>query len=356
MQNREAVPARLGPVDLLPNTSHHYLQLMDSSQLSYVSNLDRMTPRTLNLLRNKSGVLSSEIRRTKKLPPPTDFCITSNIDAIEFVESTIGPVANTGLYGTPENYNPTGLGYTSAILGSIAIRPCLDQPGSRQAIAAQSALVHEQAHSTAVTTRKVTLIDIVPSDDSDETWAITKSAISVGMQKNKIQYDRGNNTVEMTKQNCFLEEAFAEETASRYRASLHKNNNTTVEVACEDSATREMPVHYFSIGESDPSHVQWVASAFAAHAVHLLSEHSGIDMYDLMILSRDPKYEVEAKRDIVQAIERVEKGLYRTLREMPYPDDSNEFFEVYDKIVALTSTKQAAKPLVLAGLTEDVMI
>ncbi|MEO7905098.1 MAG: hypothetical protein ABIR91_04875 [Candidatus Saccharimonadales bacterium] len=48
--------------------------------------------------------------------------------------------------------------------------------------------------------------------------------------------------------------------------------------------------------------------------------------------------------------------MYRTLRDMPYPDQSPEFFKLYDKIVALTSDISAAAPHETLARTQPTLM
>ncbi|MEO7905097.1 MAG: hypothetical protein ABIR91_04870 [Candidatus Saccharimonadales bacterium] len=288
MKNHGGMTVKPQLSELLSRTSHHEVQLTDSTRPTYVSNTDHMAARTLDLLVRETSIVNSELREVQQLPAPADSSVAANTTAVDFVERTVGPTAKNGLYGIPENYSATGLGFTTAVLGAVAIRPCAHEDGSRQAIAMQSALVHEQAHSTALPTRKIMMFDHKTIDEDGDDFMTYNYMASVGMQKHKISYDHDDDTLEFARIGSYLEEAFAEETASRYRADLYQNNDIDMPVVCSDDVIRSMPIRYFSIDERDPSYLCWISAAFAAHAVHLLSEYTGTDIYDLMTLSRDP--------------------------------------------------------------------
>lgn len=358
MKNHEGVLPSLCAADLVAVTTHHEVQLENTHQLTYRSNLAASTARVQDVLSRQHSQLATEINQVEQLPPPAPEVVAVNDSILQFIEATIGDTARSGIYGMPDAYRPTSLGFTTPMLGAVAIRPPLQGAGARQAITMKAALAHEYAHTTALPTRKIIVIDhLTTYEESGETTSTPHESISFGMQKDKISYDRVNNTIELSTKNYFFEEAFAEETASRYRAMLYTHNDTHLASLCEDGKIRSMSIRYFSIDERDPSRLCLINSTFAAHALHLLSEHSGTDLYDLLVLSRDPAYEVAAKRGIVQALESVDKGLYRTLRDMPYPNSSHEFYQLYDTIVALTKKTPltATEPLLEATYSQGTL-
>ncbi len=92
-----------------------------------------------------------------------------------------------------------------------------------------------------------------------------------------------------------------------------------------------MPIKYSSPSHGLDEHgslgVSTVHSAYAAYGIELLSDHSGVDLYELMKQARQPDTEVTAKREIIKTINSIQPGLYEKLRNLQYYGATGEFIE-----------------------------
>ncbi len=204
--------------------------------------------------------------------------------------------------------------------GVIEVADVKSQPGTDWAtehyiwMANVSILVHEMTHSTSILTRRVTAFD------SPNSPAYTAGMMTTTVPSPEIvgqPYRKG----------IFLEEACAEEAAARWRESVEPiRRQTDYYHQLLLSNGESLPWRYFQtqgpLDESSTSYevitYGWSNSAYCAEAVRLLSEHTGVDIFELMIMARHPEYETEAKRAIVQTIEGVKRGLYKQLRDLEY--------------------------------------
>jgi hypothetical protein len=150
--------------------------------------------------------------------------------------------------------------------------------------------------------------------------------------------------------NSFIEEATAEEAASRWRVAndpgvaLHANDLCSLEHGSLSLPT--LPFRYIS-NESgyQPSLREYTvtSSAYCAEGMRMVAEYTETDIFQYMIDSRDPEKSADARRKIVAAIESVEKGLYTKLRDLPY--DGQAFiagFELIQSAIARSKNKTKA--------------
>ena len=138
----------------------------------------------------------------------------------------------------------------------------------------------------------------------------------------------------------FLEEACAEEAASRWREWMEPTRKyVTQEHTHAMGDEPPLPWRYLNTdvglywGSRDAD-IVWCGyswSAYCAEAIRLIGEHTGEDIFALMVEARDPVKEAEAKRKIVRTIDSVEPGLYKKLRDLQYSREA--FIEGYELVV-----------------------
>ena len=142
----------------------------------------------------------------------------------------------------------------------------------------------------------------------------------------------------------FLEEACAEEAASRWREWMEPTRKyVTQEHTHAMGDEPPLPWRYLNTdvglywGSRDAD-IVWCGyswSAYCAEAIRLIGEHTGEDIFALMVEARDPVKEAEAKRKIVRTIDSVEPGLYKKLRDLQYSREA--FIEGYELCLLYTS-------------------
>lgn len=136
-----------------------------------------------------------------------------------------------------------------------------------------------------------------------------------------------NEQIDITHGGNFFEEAFAEETSARWRESFSAtipNSLYGYPHATCSNGSRDLPFRYFNYNytAAEPDYVAMCGNSVpAAHAMVLLSEACGVDLYDLMCQGRQLEYQTEAKKTFIRAINSVEDGLYQRLRDLTYSMD-----------------------------------
>ena len=105
---------------------------------------------------------------------------------------------------------------------------------------------------------------------------------------------------------------------ARWREQVLDNVSGIVELA---NGLPSLP-HRFITTEGDfgieSDTMRYPPAVAAGAGLYLLSKYTGVDLYELLLASRQPERFTEAKREIVQTIEGVKKGLYKTLRDAEY--------------------------------------
>lgn len=141
-----------------------------------------------------------------------------------------------------------------------------------------------------------------------------------------------------------FEEAAAEEAAARWREKTRDYDLDTICHFDESSGLPSMPHRYVNVrgefidGAEDSG---MSPSAYCAEAIRQISIYTGTDIFDLMLQSRDVKNEASARRQIAQAIESVEKGLYSRLRDANYTAAS--FKQNYEYVLGAIATDKSRK-------------
>lgn len=67
-------------------------------------------------------------------------------------------------------------------------------------------------------------------------------------------------------------------------------------------------------------------------------QKAGVDLYELMCQARQPEHKAEAKKAFIQAIDSVEDGLYRKLRELQYTNE--DFLKGLDHIQSVIARSE----------------
>lgn len=180
-----------------------------------------------------------------------------------------------------------------------------------------SQLIHEMAHESS-RVRRMFIFSETDSDDN-RTHNIYST---IGMKAMNLTHESQDET------GNFFEEAFAETVASRWREATipgYQENKALFKT----SYGVELPVKYHSPNRELIEHGPVVTNAgyaaIAAYGVELVSDFTGVDIFELMKLARQPATETTAKREIIKTINSVQPGLYKQLRDLKYDDDLGEF-------------------------------
>lgn len=182
-----------------------------------------------------------------------------------------------------------------------------------------SVAVHEKAHETSFSTRKALTVRLPSGTGSYEHFIRT----GIGSVKTKITQENGE--VSLMEQGQFFEEAFAEETATRWREEAISGHKELGGMQWQTSWGVHLPRRYHNYSH-DVSHHGAVQSnanlpALAAYGLDLLSKYSGTDFYEIIVESRYPQNELSSKRHFIQSINAIEPGLYQKLRSVPYTEE-----------------------------------
>lgn len=181
--------------------------------------------------------------------------------------------------------------------------------------------VHELTHIIGVGTRRLTS---VRREDGLINVVATSGLRTMDMRAPILQTLNEIEGEDDASTGHFFEEAAAEEMASAYRESINPEVLRFGGETCVLLNHPEFPALPYRYIDTDrgfhsemPSYL-FATASFAAAGLHEIGKHTVVDMFQLMIDSRDPSKEAEARRGIVQAVESVEKGLYPKLRDLPY--------------------------------------
>lgn len=282
-----------------------------------------------------NALIDYEIKTLANCHPPSEASLRADRSASSFVEATVAPPSNGGVFEIPATVNTNYNAITYPVMGNIATDMCLSEAEGSDWNRFTSQMVHERTHSTYLASRQAVLINKFEPNEAPYAYPTCIG----GMKKYRKTLNKETGELKLGPVGEFFEEGLAEYTASQYRAQDFNHPNALLSIASNDGTRRKFPIRYFSFEPYPSQRYSISSSIYPAYALELLSECAGTNLYDLMALSRDPNYEVEAKREIVQAIESVEKGLYRKLRDLPYPNESPEYLQAYDEIIALVKSK-----------------
>lgn len=275
------------------------------------------------VINGSNGVIALEAKLAESLNEPSDYVKASDKIASDFVSRTVRPVPQTPIYEIPIDNPSRFSGYATTGLGFVATRaPRWDGDIVDEGFKAH--LVHERAHTSGIATQKVVVLK------EDNLNNHTNHFVTVNGQT-IVDLRSGYSTTErFVIKNEFLEEAFAEETAARYRDMVH--NSASHEFRGQTVMYLNqliwLPEKYIS---RDETRYHFSDSALPAYLVDLISTYTGVDIYSLMINTRDPHLEAASKRKIVQTINSIQPKLYEKLRNTPYEKQSflDTFTEVY---------------------------
>lgn len=181
--------------------------------------------------------------------------------------------------------------------------------------------VHELMHSIGVGTRRLTAIR---REDGLINVVATSGLRTMDMRAPTLETLNEIEGADDTSVGHFFEEAAAEEMASLYRESINADVQLHSQEKCTLLNHPNLPALPYKYLDSDrgfhkdmPSYL-FATAAFAAAGLREIGEYTGVDIFQLMVDSRDPIKEAEARRGIIQAVESVQKGLYPKLRDLPY--------------------------------------
>lgn len=259
-------------------------------------------------------------------------------EARVFVAELTGAPVIAPVFWIPNDKSEGFVGVSHILTGAISAVDVRRIPGTEMVsshyawMANTSNLVHEMMHHTGLQTRKI--IGIL----DDATKRIDIAAKS-GVSCLRIRHDA--NAPRVYPNGLFFEEACAEEAAAKWREYVEP-----VRSQCDERHTYPLDAHSYpalpwrylqtsqALGEEsendDIVSYGFSASAYCSEAMRLISDFTGMDIFDLMLKARNPENEVWAKRQIIQTIEGVQPGLYKKLRDLEYGIDS--FIEGYMEV------------------------
>ncbi len=259
---------------------------------------------------------SLETIGTRSIEQPSDAEMIV-ATATEYVERMIGIRPDCPVYWTGGLDDITADGTYNSTEGVVQMVEAPYQSDFIRYIDLCSLAIHEKTHETGIATRKGYAVRMLKDGEMIGRRVLTVT----GPLKNKVN----NHSAEEL---CggvghFFEEAFAEETAARWREEVITDLPSRIDRISEKDFDKRMPGRYLHIPAehislSVPILPKVAAPSIAAYSMDLLSDISGVDFYDVMVKSRHPETEVEAKRTLVQSLNNVQPGLYRYLRDLPY--------------------------------------
>lgn len=237
-------------------------------------------------------------------------------EARDFVVRELGYVTTSPVYFRPKTNKNEAEYYIDE--DAIYTTPPQDTNDYLYRTILTSQLIHEIAHESSNVRRMFVFSEVEPN----------------GVRKNNISWTIGMTTMRLTHESQiqtsnFFEEAFAETVASRWREMAipgYGENRTTLLMTCFGV---ELPVKYHSpnrdLIDHGPITTHTGYPAIAAYGIELISEFTGVDIFELMKQARQPATEATAKREIIMTINSVQPGLYRQLRDLKYDCDSGDF-------------------------------
>lgn len=153
--------------------------------------------------------------------------------------------------------------------------------------------------------------------------------------------------------NQFFEEAAAEEAAARWR-------ETHVD-AIEDAPRQRVAIdghsplerRFVEASQTDVDIVggfSYASASYCAQALNRLSDYTGVDLFGLIVESRDPAREADARRQLIRTVNSVEPGLYAQLRQVQY---GVEAFAAAHDLVERAIERSSARRLGAVAVTEE---
>lgn len=238
--------------------------------------------------------------------------------AREFISRSTGLCPDSDIFWLPDdNKNKWATAYHVAQYNSIYIvsRTILGERDDYKEMREIATLVHELAHSTVANKNVRAIVsdgNKVRIEDDD---GMTTHRFNRGWEESE------HNSTPIL--GDFFDEAFAEETAAQWRKGFFPKVSGDPRISFSTGSAR-LPAKYFNINwRSGSLDYQTHANnpAYAAYAIDMLSNASGIDLYELIRQTRIPGQLASAKRDFIRAINSIDNTLYRDLRDLPYTAD-----------------------------------
>lgn len=197
------------PDGLVDNLDVQYYELSPNHARAAIIKLGREANR--RCVRNFATHLNSERSLNFQSIEPTDAQSELESEARDFVEVTVGLVPYGDIFWQKAEIPGTDAysAFFAGAYGATFIRSCPDICRDYERLRDMTCLIHELAHSTGYTRKMVGF-----STQTNVTTGTTH-----GADINKIFKHEERWT--MCQSGEFFEEAFAEETAARYRDSKH---------------------------------------------------------------------------------------------------------------------------------------
>lgn len=220
--------------------------------------------------------------------------------AVAFIERTTGLTVTCGLRKY-ERLNGNHSGIYHPGLHAVAVSSCEHVTTYGNEIEFGSLLVHEMMHSTAVDTSVV--LDI---NNDGERGIYTLMPHQIAEITPGFDDDH------------FFEEGLAEEIASRWRveydATLKGRDTELLAYGTHAPLPLRMysPIRPIDQTTKDTERILQYP-AFCSYGIQLLSDHTGVDIIDLLIQARKPETQVSASKALKNTVDAVEPGLYDIL-------------------------------------------
>ena len=211
--------------------------------------------------------------------------------AREFVSKELGYCSEGQIYCKPAQAGAAG--EYSVYEDRIYVAPPIDVNEFHYKTIMTSLLIHEIAHESASVQRMYIFSETLKESEKSNIIRVAIGMAVMGMHAN-TQIRHGD----------FFEEAFAETVAARWRSASISGYSDNADSLLPTADGEYLPIKYSSPSHGLDEHgslgVSTVHSAYAAYGIELLSDHSGVDLYELMKQARQPDTEVTAKREIIK--------------------------------------------------------
>lgn len=240
--------------------------------------------------------------------------------ARDFVEQVTGVRTVGNLYWQDKTAPVSYWGVHNQIYMSTYIKEADYPHDDLRYMHQMSSLVHEFAHSTADDGDTTTVFRTNDLNTPDEVF------VHSGMNTIKLSYNNGYPTASRNGQ--FFEEAFAEETAARWREQFSAKIAAEPDALWADDDPTGLPLRFFDYNymSNGPAYTTACASAaYPAYTLSILTQRTGVDLYNLLCHARQPEQKAEAQASFIRAVNSIDKHLYHTLRELQYTE--HDFLE-----------------------------
>lgn len=266
------------------------------------------------------------------------------VEARRFVEELVGIDLSWVKFARSDQESGHVTAQYSPVDGTVRVFRDIENRGDERLYEASrnqniATLVHELMHAAAQDDAKIIGIRY----DGGLVDPIVAHGLSAIDMRGPILEANGEGEGDDITINTFLNEAMSEEAAARWRETHVASAREYGDRHCNLLGHKNDPSLQFRFIDSyegyHPEMVQYevAESAYAAAGLRALSDYVGTDIFQVLARSLHPEQQVGARREAIQLIEGVKKGLYVTLRESIYT--SSSFLYGYEQIMIAISEK-----------------